>query len=204
MNSELERIVGAPVPRETSDKLREYLSLLLSENDNQNLIARSTVEDAWERHILDSAQLVPLLEEDAQTADIGTGAGLPGIVLAILTDQPITLIEPRRLRVEFLERVRSALGLTNLSLLKAKAQSATGQFDVMTARAVAHAGEIFGITRHLAHKRTTYLLMKGRKAQSELDEVRAAWQGDFELVASKTDPDAGIIVARNIAGRARG
>lgn len=126
---------------------------------------------------------------------------MPGIVLAILTGAPTSLIEPRRLRAEFLERVAAKLLLPNVSVIQAKAQAAAGRFDVITARAVAKAGEILGISRHLAHKDTTYLLMKGRTAQSELDALRQSWQGKFELVASITDPDAGIIVASNVLPR---
>ena len=151
----------------------------------QNLISASTLETVWERHIADSAQLVPLAAKGASWADLGSGAGLPGLVVAILTGDPMTLIEPRRLRVEFLRTAVERLGLANVTVVGAKAQGATGQFDVITARAVAPAGDLLGMSCHLAHKGTRFLLMKGRSAKKELEDARRAWQGDFRLVASR-------------------
>lgn len=206
--SEFSRGLGlgsVAVSRETNKKLDEYVSLLIAENDRQNLVSRGTVGEVWQRHIADSAQLVDLVPEPGSRcwADIGSGAGLPGMVVAIVTGAPVTLIEPRRLRAQFLSDAARQLELANVLVVQAKAQAATGRFDVITARAVTKAGEIFGISRHLAHKDTIYLLMKGRSAQSELDEVRKAWQGRFELVPSRTDGEAGIIVASQVSARGR-
>ena len=194
------------VSRETQRTLEKYVALLIDENDRQNLVSRGTLKSVWERHIEDSAQIVRHAHDPGASAwaDIGSGAGLPGIVSAIVSAAPTTLIEPRRLRAEFLRRVADELGLPNVTVVQSKAETATGQFDIITARAVAKAGEIFGKTRHLAHKRTQYLLMKGRTAQSELDEVREAWQGDFRLVPSVTDVEAAILIASNVSPRGRG
>ena len=194
----LEEVAGGDVSRETHSLLERYLELLLEENERQNLVARSTVGDAWHRHILDSAQLVPLAKPGSTWVDLGSGPGLPGLVVAILTNHPVTLVEPRRLRVEFLNGAVATLGLSNVTVVQAKAQAANGSFDVITARAVASAVELLGISRHLAHKTTRYLLMKGRSAQSELEALRASWQGDFSLVPSRTDAEAAIIVADDV------
>jgi len=192
------------VSRETHDRLSAYVDLLLDENQRQNLISKSTIADVWRRHIEDSAQLVDIYPNaSSRWVDIGSGAGLPGIVIAILTNAPVTLIEPRRLRSVFLSRVVKDLHLENATVVPGKAEGATGKFDVITARAVAKIGDIFGITQHLAHKRTTYLLMKGRSAQSELAALSSTWQGRFALVPSRTDPDASIVVATEVKrGRA--
>lgn len=189
------------VPRETEARLARYAAYLLEENRHQNLIGRTTEESIWQRHILDSAQLVDLVPGGRSWADIGSGAGLPGIVVAILTGDPVTLIEPRRLRAEFLTRTASALGLENVVVRKARAEVVTGRFDVITARAVGQLGDLLGISRRLAHKDTTYVLMKGRSAAAELEAARAAWHGKFELVTSRTEPEAAIIVAREVRPR---
>ena len=203
MSNALEAVVQRAVSRETEQKLRDYLELLLKENKSQNLISRNTEEDAWERHILDSAQIVPLARKGMRWVDIGSGAGLPGVVVAIISGDPMTLVEPRRLRADFLAQVVARLRLENVHVVHAKAQSAKGKFDVMTARAVAKAGEIIGITRHLAHRDTQYLLMKGRTAQSELEDVKRSWQGKFRLVESCTDSEAAILVAEGVRGKGR-
>ncbi len=199
----LEDILGRDVSRETSEKLDAYAALLIEENERQNLISKATIPDLWARHILDSAQLLPLGEAGASWADLGSGAGLPGIVIAILQDGPVTLIEPRRLRVEFLQRVSDMLGLDNVTVVQAKAQNATGRFDLITARAVAPAVDLIGISQHLTHNRSKYLLMKGRSAQSELEALQRSWQGKFALVPSRTDAEAAILTAEDVRRRGR-
>ena len=191
------------VSRETDLLLQRYVALLLEENRRQNLIGKTTEASIWERHIADSAQVADLVPSGASWADIGSGAGLPGMVVAILTGDPVTLIEPRRLRAEFLCAVADRLGLINVTVVPAKAQAVNGKFDVITARAVSKIGELLGITHHLAHKDTTYLLMKGRNAAAELEQARAAWHGRFERIASRTDSEAAIVVARGIVPRGR-
>ncbi len=199
----LEGIVGRTVSRETTEKLEDYVALLLKANDSQNLISSSTVPEIWNRHILDSAQLVPLAPMSGRWADLGSGAGLPGVVVAILNEGPMTLIEPRRLRVDFLTHVKKELSLENLSIQQCKAQNASGTFDVITARAVAKSVKLIEMSRHLTHSGTKYLLMKGKSAQSELEGARAAWQGRYALVPSRTDADAAILVAEQVCRRGR-
>lgn len=201
MISAIEAVIGGPVSRETAARLELYAALLKNAAQSQNLVSKSTLETLWDRHILDSAQLVPLAPAGASWADLGSGAGLPGLVVAILTGDPMTLIEPRRLRVEFLRTAAGALGLANVSVIGSKAQSASGQFDVITARAVAPAGDLLGMSCHLAHSKTRFLLMKGRSAKKELEDVRATWQGDFRLVASRTDAEAAILIAERVHRR---
>ena len=201
MNPLLEEAVGRPVSRETMERLELYVESLRSEAKVQNLISASTLDRIWERHIADSAQLVALAPESASWIDIGSGAGLPGLVVAILTDCPVTLVEPRALRADFLRRSAATLGLDRVTVVAAKAQSASGSYDIITARAVASAPALLAMTTHLTHRRTRYLLMKGRSAKKELDDVRAAWQGDFRLVASRTDAEASIIVAERVRRR---
>ena len=190
--------LGVDVSRETMEQLEAYVTLLVDESARQNLIAKSTIGDIWKRHIADSAQLVALAGEGRNWADIGSGAGLPGLVIAILTRDPVLLIEPRRLRVEFLDRAARQLGLANVTVAPSKAEGVRGRFDVITARAVAPAVDLLGISSHLAHRTTRFLLMKGRSAKTELEAVRRAWQGDFRLVSSRTDEEASILVADHV------
>ena len=207
MSEELSGAVGYDVPRGTCEKLQAYLALLIEHNQQQNLISKATVQDAWTRHIVDSAQLLAHGPEGhRQWLDIGSGAGLPGIVLAILLDSPITLVEPRRLRVEFLRYCITELQLGNAAVVPAKVESASGRFDVITARAVASIDKLFASASHLAHRETRWILPKGRSGAKELAEAQASWQGRFSLKPSVTADDATILVADGIApvGRSRG
>lgn len=193
----------ADVSRETIVRLERFQQLLTAENTHQNLISRASVESVWERHILDSAQLARLGESGASWADIGSGAGLPGIVIACLTDRPMTLIEPRRLRAEFLARIVAELGLANVHVACAKAERAAGTFDVITARAVASLDRLLAMSAHLSHRGTRWVLPKGKSAKSELAEARLSWHCEAREVRSLTDPQATILILTNVEAKRR-
>jgi 16S rRNA (guanine527-N7)-methyltransferase len=201
----VEAAVGHRVSRETSDRLKRYVDLLLFENERQNLIGRSTVNEIWQRHIADSAQLVRFAPRpDSSWLDIGSGAGLPGLVIAILTQGPVTLVEPRRLRAEFLTSVAQELGLADrVTVNAAKVERITGKFEVITARAVASLSQLLRISQHLSTDKTLWVLPKGKSAQSELDEARRSWQGAFRLEASVTSGEAAILVAAGVRRKGR-
>ena len=191
------------VSRETFDQLRTYADFLEYENERQNLVSRGTLSDLWERHILDSAQLVRYETNPGATwVDIGSGAGLPGIVLACLVQGPVTLVEPRRLRADFLQRVIAEIGL-NATVIQRNAQAVSGAFDMITGRAVAPLGRFFEMCDHLSTKKSRWVLPKGRTAESELAQARRAWQGVFHVEPSVTDADSKIIVATEVEARDR-
>jgi 16S rRNA (guanine527-N7)-methyltransferase len=201
--AELERVAGRPVSRETVDRLNAFVALLRDENRRQNLVSASTLDDVWQRHILDSVQLVRFEPSaGASWVDIGSGAGLPGVVVACLVEGSVTLSEPRKLRADFLTRVVGALGL-RASVLCAKAERITGRFDAITARAVAPLGELLRISEHLSTGKTVWALPKGRSAHSELAEAQRSWQGTFHVEQSVTDADSYIVVATGVRVKRR-
>ncbi|HEX2802932.1 MAG TPA: 16S rRNA (guanine(527)-N(7))-methyltransferase RsmG [Sphingomicrobium sp.] len=203
MIDELARVIGRPVSRETVALLDHYLDCLRGESKRQNLVAESTLGDAWRRHILDSAQLAALEPRPGSSwADIGSGAGLPGIVIAALVTGPVTLIEPRRLRAEFLGQTIAALGLsTRVAVVATKAERAGGRFDVIAARAVANVDKLLEISTHLSTKNTQWVLPKGRSAESELAAARRRWHCEAQRVPSCTDPESEILVLRNVKAK---
>ena len=207
MTSKVSDMLGRDVSRETSARLERFADLLVAENQVQNLISKSTEADLWTRHFADAAQLIGYVPDGASWIDIGSGAGLPGLVIAILTGAPVTLVEPRRLRAAFLSRASAELGLGNVTVLQAKGEAVPrARYGVITARAVASVDRLFAMTAHLSHGGTIWVLPKGRSAKSELDEARKSWQGAFRLEPSRTDPDARILIAlgvRRVSG-ARG
>lgn len=190
------------VSRETEEKLAAYVALLLEENERQNLISRGSVADVWTRHIGDSAQLLDHAGRDVSWLDIGSGPGLPGIVLAIHGVRAITLVEPRRLRTDFLERCKAALGLDSVTIVTGKVEQIDGAFDVITARAVAPLKQLFALGEPLLAPSGRWVLPKGRSAEKELAEARSTWQGEFRLEPSRTDPEARILVAERVRRRA--
>ena len=205
MIGRLAEVCGRPVSRETFALLERYVALLTSTNAQQNLIAASTVDDLWERHIIDSAQLVRFEPNPGSSwIDIGSGAGLPGIVISLLAHGSMTLVEPRRLRVEFLQHVIGELQLgPRVRVAHCKADKASGKFDVITARAVASTEQLLGITLHLSHRGTVWLLPKGRSGKSDLADATRTWQGAFRSEQSLTDPQAVILVASGVRAKGR-
>ena len=201
MIDRLKQAAGRPVSRETFEKLERYVALLREENARQNLVSASTLEHVWERHILDSAQLLRFEPRPgASWVDVGSGAGLPGIVLACLVEGPVTLIEPRRLRADFLHKTAETLSL-RATVHCAKAERVEGRFDVITARAVAPLGQLLEISAHLSTRKTVWALPKGRGAVAELAEARRAWQGDFRVEPSVTDDDSYIVVGTEVRAK---
>ncbi len=199
----LGEVLGRDVPRETSRKLERYVALLLEENQRQNLIASGSIASLWSRHILDGAQLLALGGEKGNWLDIGSGPGLPGLVIAILGGRPITLNEPRRLRADFLRRVIDDLELEEVEVAECKVERLSGSFDKITARAVARLDRLFAMACHLAHSETKWVLPKGERAESELDEARRTWQGSFHLVPSRTHPASAVVIAEHVKRRGK-
>jgi 16S rRNA (guanine527-N7)-methyltransferase len=191
------------VSRETWKRLEAYIVLLFAGMAKQNLIAESTRDQVWARHIVDSAQLLPLaLSAPGPWMDLGSGAGLPGIIVAILTDRPVTLVESRRKRIDFLAHVADTLHLNNVTLFGGRVEAVPAcAAAVISARAYAPLPRLLASAVHLADEKTLWLLPKGRNAQNELEAARPAWQGVFHVEQSVTDPDSAVIVARAVAAR---
>ena len=201
MIEELAKAADRPVSRETYERICRYGDLLREENGRQNLIASGTIGHIWSRHLIDSAQLVRFeTHPSGSWVDIGSGAGLPGIVIACLVSGPVTLVEPRRLRADFLRHVVEELGLQAV-VEPIKAERVAGKFDFITARAVANLSRLVGLTHHLSTKNSVWVLPKGRNAESELAEAKRAWQGVFHVEPSVTDADSRIIVATELRKR---
>lgn len=194
-----------PVSRETWARLQTYVARLLDANQEQNLISRSTEPEVWSRHIWDSAQLIRFAPKAQSWLDIGSGAGLPGLPIAILTGCEVHLSEPRTLRAAFLRRTVEELELARVSIHSCHVRALQlAPVDAITARAVAPAGQLIAEARHLSTPNTLWVLPKGRGAATELKMMRAQGHTGFELHPSWADPEAAILVGRLAqAGRQR-
>ena len=184
--------------------LERFVALLTTETARQNLIAASTVSKIWSRHIVDSAQLLDHASgEWHHWVDIGSGAGLPGVVIAALTERDVTLIEPRRLRVEFLRHCASELGLANITVAHSKAESAqlSSFADIVSARAVASVGKVIASSRSFVTPATTFILPKGATAHADVANARRSWHGKFHVEQSIVDPNSGIVIASGVRPR---
>lgn len=198
----ISNVSGRDVSRETFELLSRYVALIRDATASQSLIAPSTLSSLWERHIVDSAQLLRFSPCSSSWVDIGSGAGLPGLVIAILQEEPITLIEPRRLRAAFLEQCVESLGLLRRVIIEQKkAEAVSGQFRVITGRAVTALDRFLTIASHLSSSETVWVLPKGRNAQSELAQARRNWHCDVRVERSCTDPESEILVLTGVGAK---
>ncbi len=180
------------------DRIAHFLDLLTRENEQQNLISPSTIATIWSRHVVDSAQLLPLAREGLWM-DIGTGGGFPGVIVALLRHDPVLLIEPRRRRVAFLESCIAGLAITNASVIAAKAEKVTAVATTISARAVAPIEKLLQIAAHCATDATRWLLPRGRLSDDETAWLRRHWQGMFHVEQSITAPDSAILLLDTVS-----
>lgn len=186
---------------ETLARLAAYRALVLAETAHQNLIARSTFDVFWARHIVDSAQLLRHLEgaPDGDWLDLGAGAGLPGIVVALLGDRKVHLVEERKGRIGFLNRVVDTLRIGNAQVHGCKVEALKlPPAAIITARAFAPLPKLLALAARFSRPETLWLLPKGRSAREEVEKVRGTWQGVFHVKQSITDAEAAIVVAQGI------
>jgi 16S rRNA (guanine527-N7)-methyltransferase len=195
------------VSRETLERLGCFEALLAEENRRHNLVSAASLSTFWSRHVADSAQL--LLHRPSPGAtwlDLGTGAGFPGLIVAAMHAGPVTLVEERRLRVEFLHRAAEALGVVEKTeIVGSRVERFPPRpFDVISARAFAPLDKLLALGAPFSTAKTRWILPKGRNAQLELEAAESSWQGDFRLEPSLTDPEARIIVAEGVRPRGKG
>ena len=193
------------VSRETSARLERYVALLRKWNPAINLVSRATLEDAWNRHIVDSAQVFDLLPGGAaHRADLGSGGGFPGMVVAILAaekapDLRVTLVESDARKAAFLAAVARETGVA-ARIEAARIESLQPlAADVLSARALAPLPQLLGFAaRHLAPGGTA-IFPKGAAHEAEIAEALASWRFDLHKHPSKTDPNAVLLEIRGVS-----
>lgn len=187
-------------------RLFRLVELLIAENERQNLVARGTLTSVWQRHIVDSAQLLRVSRGTLPAGpwlDLGTGAGFPGLVIAaLMPERSITLVDSRRLRTEWLSAAAGALRLDNVRVLLSRVEDLPAEtYSVVSARAFAPLDKLLALSARFSTPETVWLLPKGAKAKHELQMLPDEWQHMFHVEQSVTDKDAGIITGR-LLGRA--
>lgn len=195
---EVRRIAGR-----SFGKIARLADLVFGESYRQNLISRSSADYLWSRHILDSAQLAAFARpNDRSWADIGTGAGFPGLVLAMLDRWDMILVEPRRRRAEFLEHCISEVQQKGARVLQTTAQRLVMPLcDIVSARAVASVADIFGMTRGISQASTRFIIPKGQRACEDVEGTKREWQGMFHVEQSLTSPESRIVIADQVRPR---
>lgn len=191
------------VSRETDSRLRRYHQLLNEWQGMMNLVSKNSLPDAWSRHFEDSLQLLPLLPAGpAVLADLGSGAGFPGLVVAIARpDIKVHLFESTGKKCRFLETVSRETDIP-VSIHNVRIESVDGTFkaDIVTARALANLSVLLDYAAPWvkANPAVSLIFMKGAQADSEVAEARKSWVFDLKEVQSRTEENAKILILTNV------
>ncbi len=187
-------------PAQMAD-LGTLVERLTAANAVMNLVGPDSLPDVWNRHIFDSAQLLDLAPDAATWADLGAGAGFPGLVLAILlkdrADSHVWLIDSLGKRCRFLQEVVEALSL-RATVVNGRAEAQRIKVDVVTARALAPMDRLLAYAQPYLQRGAQGLFLKGEKAEAELIEARKVWQFDSTLSVSRSDPRGRIVSVRSL------
>lgn len=174
--------------------LEDFVLLLLQENQKFNFIGKSTIDDIWNRHILDSAQLLQFIEnKNIKFADLGSGAGFPGVVLSILGAGEIHLIEKSFRKCEFLRKAKT-ISKNRVFVHQAKLEEMTAiEFDCIVSRALAPLDKLLILSKKFLKKDGYCLFLKGKNLTKELELAKKLFNFKYEIHSSLTSSDSGII-----------
>ena len=188
-------------------RLEIYLSLLVKWNKAINLVGPSTLQDPWRRHIADSLQLVRFISEsknhtaisrDDEILDLGAGAGLPGMILAIATGQRVTLVESNQKKANFLTTV-SRETQTNVSVVCQRIEAVDpAPYQTIVSRALAPMSTLIEMSRPFISTDSILIFPKGDKVEEELTESAKKWILTYKMHPSDTDPRGQIVVISNV------
>jgi 16S rRNA (guanine527-N7)-methyltransferase len=192
------------VSRETLDRLGIYANLLARWQKTINLVAPSTIDDVWHRHFADSAQLWQYRPADARTwLDLGSGAGFPGLVLAILgagSDSRHLLVESDNRKAAFLREVARETGVAVdilcMRIENAETRAKVGAVHCVTARALAPLPRLFELVAPYFGSSTLGLFLKGREVAAEIEETARRWQFAYELKPSMTEEGSSVVLLK--------
>lgn len=181
-------------------RLTKYVDFLIEYNNKINLIGKSTINDIWDRHITDSLQLVKNIDNyNIKIADLGSGAGLPGIPLSIIGIKEVHLFEKSVRKCEFLEQAKNfsnnKIIVRNENLNEIKKEN----FDIIVSRALADLNTLLHFSKNLSTKSTKLLFLKGKKIYNEIEEAKKYWHFDYKLIDSITSDEGKIIEITSFA-----
>jgi len=199
---------GGSVSRETWDRLDAFVALLLARQQRMNLVGASTIPQLWTRHIADSLQLLKFAPRARVWADLGSGAGFPGLVIACAlageAGAQVHLIESIAKKAGFLHDCARALAVPAIvhhQRIEDFTRANAVAFDVVTARALAPLDKLLSLANPLLKKGAVALFPKGQDVEAELTLASKSWSIDAELVPSNTDPYGRIVLVRQVKKR---
>ncbi len=189
------------VPRGTFKKLEEFVELLKKWQKTINLVSDSSIPDVWSRHIIDSAQLLEHIAIEENIIDIGSGAGFPGIILAILGAKNVSLVESDARKVAFLKEAARVCGVSVTAFCQRVEEMNLETYQTITARGFASVEKTLNIMENAITPKHKLLLLKGKNFEAEKAEALVNWSFDCQTSPSITDETGVIALITNIEKR---
>ena len=184
------------------DNIDFYLSSIIKHNKHTNLVGKSTIESIWDRHVLDCLQLTKhITNKKLRILDLGTGAGLPGILLSIAGYQKVLMVDSVKKKTDFVRKIIKDLSLTAKIQNKRIEKPPTSQHDIVVSRALAPLVKLLTYARMYSNKNTTLLFLKGRNAISEIDIATKAYFFEFEKIKSLSSDEGCVLKINNIKNK---
>ena len=184
------------------DKIDFYLSSIIKHNKHTNLIGKSTIENIWDRHVLDCLQLTKhITNKKLKILDLGTGAGLPGVLLSIVGYQKVLMIDSVKKKTDFVRQIIKELSLTAKIQNKRIEKPPTSHHDIIVSRALAPLVKLLTYARMYSNKNTTLLFLKGRNVISEIDKATKVYLFEFEKIKSLSSDEGCVLKINNIKNK---
>lgn len=184
------------------DKIDFYLSSIIKHNKHTNLVGKSTIENIWDRHVLDCLQLTKhITNKKLKILDLGTGAGLPGVLLSIVGYQRVLMIDSVKKKTDFVRQIIKELSLGAKIQNKRIEKPPTSQHDIVVSRALAPLVKLLTYARMYSNKNTTLFFLKGRNVISEIDIATKVYFFEFEKIKSLSSDEGCVLKINNIKNK---
>ena len=179
--------------------LDTYIFNLKKYNKHTNLVGGSTLEDPWNRHILDCLQILPTLNNyNSSILDMGTGAGLPGLLLSIMGCKNVTLVDSNNKKIKFLEKIKKEMNLKVKIVLGRVENKENENYDIITSRALANLSKLFTYSHNFLKKNTVLIFLKGKTVNDEILDATKIWKFEHNKYVSLSDKGGNLLVIRNL------
>lgn len=195
------------VSRETMDKLKSYEASLREWQNRMNLVSKNSLEDAWQRHFQDSMQLFSLLPQQGIVYDFGSGAGFPGMVLAIMASEKtpylkFRLVESIKKKTLYLNEVKKITGISNVEVLNKRIEDIPAEAaDVVISRAMASLSNLLSYAQKFCTRKTKCIFLKGKSYADEIAEAEKLWKFKAEILPSQESDEGVILIITDIHKR---
>jgi len=180
-------------------KLIKFLKELAIHNKRTNLVGKSTLVNPWRSHILDCIQISPFIKSKNSTIlDMGTGPGLPGLVLAIIGYKNVNLVDSNQKKINFVKHISKKLDISVKIFLSRVEKLNNSKFDFLISRALANLNKLFIYSQRVTDKNTVLIFLKGQKVKNEIQEAKKKWCFNSEIYPSQSDERGSVLIIKNL------